>query len=603
MLQPAPALASDTSHNGNFFLIALVMAPPLHPVRTFLSPDSTLGFGISDYVEFVATLLLAALVLLWATAKLTTYRVRESSIGWLIFIAALPIALRLVLLPRYPPPVPSGADDFSYLLLADTLRHFRLANPAHPFPHFFEQVFVLQQPTYSSMYALGQGLVLALGWLIFGHPWAGVLLSVAALCGGCYWMLRAWTSPNWALAGGLLAVFEFGPLSYWTNCYWGGAVSATAGCLVFGALPRIRHCGRTRDAALLGLGLAVQLLTRPFEFCFLLLSVLVFFLPAFRLPADWKGIRRVVMAVCLFLFASGALMCLHNQRVTGSWTTLPYMLSQYQYGTPPTFTVQPNPVPHRKLNEEQELTYRAQSIIHGTDPETLASYAERLFFRLRFLRFFILPPLYIAILAFVGKLREFRFTWVLVTMVLFALGSNFFPYFYPHYVAALASLFVLMAITGLEKINSIQIAGGKLPILLGSLILLLCAVHFLFWFGVHAVGGERLLSTIGPFETWDYINYGDPQGRIAINQQLAKQPGKKLVFVHYAPGHQFQEWVHNEAEIDLAPVVWVHDLGPDENQQLLNHYPYRTAWLLEPDQVPPKLTPYSGVTTGFQDVH
>jgi hypothetical protein len=293
---------------------------------------------------------------------------------------------------------------------------------------------------------------------------------------------------------------------------------------------------------------------------------------------------------------------LHNQRVTGNWTTLPYMLSRYQYGVPSSFTIQPNPAPHRKLNEEQELAYRAQSIIHGTDPETLGSYAERLIFRLRFLRFFLLPPLYFAALAFSLKLREFRFAWVVLTITAFALGSNFYPYFYPHYIAALASLFVLISITGLEKLNDFLIAGRKLPVPPGSLILLICAVHFLFWFGVHAVGSGRRLSTVGPLETWDYINYGDPQGRIAVGRQLAQQSGRKLVFVHYAPGHQFQEWVHNEANIDSSPVVWVHDLGADENQQLLNYYPDRTAWLLEPDQVPPKLTPYPKATSGFQDV-
>jgi hypothetical protein len=278
------------------------------------------------------------------------------------------------------------------------------------------------------------------------------------------------------------------------------------------------------------------------------------------------------------------------------------MLSRYQYGVPSTLTVQPNPVPHRPLNEEQELAYKAQSIIHGTDLETLGSYMERLLFRLRFLRFFLLSPLYIAVLAFIVTVRKFRSVWVLLTIALFAFGSNFYPYFYPHYVAALASLFVLMATVGLEKLNRAQIAARALSVPLGSLTLLLCAAHFLFWFGVHALGGGRLLSTMAPLETWDYINYGDPQGRIAINEQLAKQPGKKLVFVHYAPGHQFQEWVHNEADIDSSPVVWVHDQGPNENQQLLSYYAHRTAWLLEPDQVPPRLTPYPKVTAGFQDV-
>jgi hypothetical protein len=578
------------------------MEIPLHPVRTFLSPDSALGFGISDYIELFAAVVLVCLILLWTLARQIEHRIPRNPVWTLILIAALPVALRLALLPRCPPPIPSGADDFSYILLADTLRHFRLANPPHALTQFFEQIFVLQQPTHSSMYALGQGLALAFGWLVFGHPWAGVLLSVAALCGGCYWMLRGWISPDWALVGGLLAVLEFGPLSYWMNSYWGGAVSATAGCLVFGALPRIRNYGRTRDAVLLGLGLSIQLLTRPFEFSFLLLSALLFFIPALKSRLEWRRAPRLAAIPCIILLAPITLMFLQNKQVTGSWTTLPYMLYRYQYGVPASFTIQPNPLPHRMLNDEQELDYRTESVIHGTNAETLRTYIERLIFRLLFVRFFLFPPLYFAAVAFIMKLRDFRFAWVALTIAIFALGSNFFPYFYPHYVAALTSLFVLISVVGLERLNSLRIAGRFVPIQLGSLMLLLCAVHFLFWFGIHAADGKRLLSEIGPFETWNHINYGDPQGRIAIDDQLSKRPGKKLVFVHYAPGHRYQEWVHNGADIDGSTVVWVHDLGPEENQKLRSYYPDRTAWLLQPDHAPPKLELYPEITSGFQDV-
>ena len=66
-------------------------------------------------------------------------------------------------------------------------------------------------------------------------------MGTAAFCGLCYWMLRGWVTPGWALIGRILAVFEFGPLNQWTNNYWGGALSAAAGCLVFGALPRLRN--------------------------------------------------------------------------------------------------------------------------------------------------------------------------------------------------------------------------------------------------------------------------------------------------------------------------------------------------------------------------
>src|ERR1700680_728802 len=108
-------------------------------------------------------------------------------------------------------------------------------------------------------------MALARGRAIFGHPWAGVVLSVAVFCSLCYWMLRAWTTPGWAFAGGLLAIFQFGPLSQWTNGYAGGATSAAAGCLVFGSLPGLCAGGRRRDAAWLGLGLGIELLTRPYE--------------------------------------------------------------------------------------------------------------------------------------------------------------------------------------------------------------------------------------------------------------------------------------------------------------------------------------------------
>src|SRR3954454_2364355 len=411
-------------------------------MRTFLSPNDPIGFGTGDYVELFAVTILALLIGGWAFSPRLRKRIRPESRWWLLVFAALPIGLRLCLLSRSPAPIPSGADDFSYLLLADTLRHFRLANPAHSFPEFFEQVFVLQQPTRSSMYPPGQGIILTFGWLVLGHPWAGVLCAIGAFCAACYWMLRAWTSPGWALAGGLLTCLEFGPLSYWTNSYWGGAVSATAGCLVFGALPRIVNGPRLRDAALLGCGISLQLLTRPFELCFLLFSALVFFSLTLRGTFDRRRARSAAMVACVPVFAAVALTGIHNKRVTGYWTTLPYMLYRYQYGMPASFTFQPNPTRHRQLNEEQDLAYRAQSAIHGTDPETFKSYTERLVFRIRFLRFFLLPPLYVAAVAFLFRLRDPRFAWILLTIGIFLAGSNFYPYFFPHYIAAITGLFV-----------------------------------------------------------------------------------------------------------------------------------------------------------------
>ena len=305
--------------------------------RSFLPLHNSIGFGPADFIELALAAMLVLMALVWRP-WIQPYALKLAErTGWsMLLLALLPMVLRLALLAHHPVPSPDVYDEFGHLLQADTLRHFRLANPPHPLPQFFETFFVLQEPAYSSIYPVGQGLALALGWTIFGLPWAGVVLSVAAFCALCYWMLRAWTTPGWALAGGVLAVVEFGPLNQWMNNYWGGAFAAAAGCLVFGALPRLRHGPRTRDAVLLGVGLAMHLLTRPYESVFLFLGVILFFVP------DPRKLARVAPDVILVLVPAVAIMLFQNKAVTGSWTTLPEMLSQYQYGVPAALTVESN---------------------------------------------------------------------------------------------------------------------------------------------------------------------------------------------------------------------------------------------------------------------
>jgi len=549
--------------------------------RSFLPLHNPIGFGAADFIEFALAAMLVLMVALRGRVEPAARRLADSAVWSMLFLALLPIALRLALLPRFPVPTPGGADDFSYLLLGDTLAHLRLANPAHPLHQFFEAVFILQQPTYSSIFPLGQGVVLALGQL-FGHPWVGVALSVGALSAGCYWMLRGWTSAGWALVGGVLAAFEFGPLSQWMNLYWGGAVSGVAGCLVCGALPRLRRAPTTRNAALVGAGLGLQLLTRPFEFVLLAIAAAVFLLPG------WRRFLEALPIIGVTLLPAVSLTLAQNKVVTGSWTTLPYMLSRYQYGVPTTFTFQPNPVPHVALTPEQDLDYRAQSIVHGQATDTPANYLARLGERLHFYRFFFCPPLIVALPAFLAAIgmRRRRLLWVAGAILLFALADNFYPYFYPHYIAALTCVFVLASVTALEFLSRWQ--AGRAA---ARLAVFLAVAHFLFWYAM-LCGNQTMLLAAGRFDTADFINYGDPEGRIRIDDQLASLAGRHLVFVRYGPQHMFHEWIHNAADIDAADVVWAADLGDTENQKLVEYYPTRRVWLVEPDARPPQIAPY-----------
>lgn len=528
-----------------------------------------IGFVPTDYIELALAALFLLLAFTWQPWIVPWGARLARRTGWcMIMLALLPVALRLILLPSHPMPSPDVYDEFSHLLVADTLRHFRLANPPHALPQFFETFFVLQRPTYSSIYPIGQGLALAIGWMMFGLPWAGVLISVGALCALCYWMLRAWVSPGWALLGGFLAVFEFGPLSPWTNTYWGGAYTAAAGCLVFGALPRLRNGWHLRHAALLGLGLGMHLLSRPFESIFLLMSVVLFFLPELRSPTVLRLLARPAAVTALVCLPAIALVLAQDKQVTGSGLTLPYALSQYQYGVPASFTFQAHPVPHNPLTHEQEMDYKMQRAFRSADQDTLVTYLKRLLYRTRYYRFYFYPALYLALIAYLVRMREYRFLWVALTALIFALGTNFYPLFLTHYIAALTSLFVLMSVEGLRIISRWRAGASAARVLIW-----LCIAQFAY--------------------SWTTPSFQYPERRIAVNKQLARIPGHLLVLVRYWPQHIFQDgWVYNDADIDKARVVWARDLGDGEDQKLLHYYPGRTVMLLEPDARPPRLTPY-----------
>lgn len=546
------------------------------------------GFGAADLLVLFAS----ALVLGGAFAARRWIEPHARSLAgrtaWcMLLLAILPVALRLLLLAHHPVPSPDIYDEFGHLLVADTLRHFRLANPPLPRPEFFETFFVLQQPTYSAIYPIGQGLMLAVGWTLFGLPWAGVLLSTALFCALSYWMLRGWVSPPWALAGGLLAVAEFGPLNQWMNTYWGGALSAFCGCLVFGALPRLHREPNRREAVLLAIGLALHWLTRPFESLFLFLAV------ALYLARDWRRLARVAPEIGIILFTAAAITLFHNRAVTGSWTTLPEKLSQDQYGVPAALTFQANPVPAHPLTPQQAMDYRMQLGFRGSRGESLRTYLERLEYRVRYYRFFFFPPLYLALGAFLFTLRRDRHAWVALTCLLFALGVNFFPAFQLHYVAAVACLFLLMSVAGLEALSRVTVRGQPAGADAARLVLLLCAGQFLLWYGMHLFDDSSVSLALRPYETWDNINHRNPERRIFVNRQLENVPGRLLVFVRYTPMHPFQdEWVYNRADPASARIVWARDLGDTADRELAALYPGRTLLLLEPDARPPRITRY-----------
>jgi len=206
----------------------------------------------------------------------------------------------------------------------------------------------------------------------------------------------------------------------------------------------------------------------------------------------------------------------------------------------------------------------------------------RLQYRIRNYRFFFLPPLYIALLAFLFTLRNRLHLWAAVSLAVFALGTNLFPYLLAHYLAAVTCLFLLAAVAGLRRL------GGHIA----AILLLLCFAEFSLWYTLHFFENFAPPHPLLQYETWDSIPHRSSAARrVYVARQLAAIPGDLLVFVHYAPNHVFQEeWVWNAADIDRARVVFARDLGPDENAKLIPYYPKRRVLYLEPDYETPQIS-------------
>ena len=143
-----------------------------------------------------------------------------------------------------------------------------------------------------------------------------------------------------------------------------------------------------------------------------------------------------------------------------------------------------------------------------------------------------------------------------------------------------------MAVAGLEWLSRRAVGAEA-----ARLIFFVCVAHFLFWYGLHVFDTGAIAQVALPYETWDSIDHGNPERRIAMARQLESVPGHILIFVRYGPQHLFQEeWVWNAADIEKARVVWARDLGPEEDRKLVDRLPGRTALVLEPDERPMKLT-------------
>jgi len=84
---------------------------PLQPLRSFLPIDNPLGFGAADFLELAIAALLVFLALFSRPWIEPFARRLAPRTAWcMLLLGALPIALRLLLLPNHPVPIPDVYD-------------------------------------------------------------------------------------------------------------------------------------------------------------------------------------------------------------------------------------------------------------------------------------------------------------------------------------------------------------------------------------------------------------------------------------------------------------------------------------------------------------
>jgi hypothetical protein len=203
----------------------------------------------------------------------------------------------------------------------------------------------------------------------------------------------------------------------------------------------------------------------------------------------------------------------------------------------------------------------------------------------------MLPVLIAAATAPVGvRWRDFspgaRFLLWAAAVLMIGLAVEVF--FLPHYAAPMTALILAIVLMSMRRLRAWHWKGKPAGLFLARTVPVLCGLMVLL-----RAAAVPLHIPLTP--DWPATWYNLPQvqtARARIVNELHAAIGQHLVFVRYRPGVRYEyDWVYNDADIDRSRIVWARDMGPARNAELMQYYPERRAWFVEPDEPRPSLNP------------
>ena len=462
--------------------------------------------------------------------------------------------------------VPEVHDEFAYLLLGETFASGRLTNPTPEHWHHLETYHVLMEPSYTAKYPPGQGIPIALGFLL-GLPILGIWICSALMVASAAWMFGPLFPRKLAVIGGLGLMLQLGLASAWAQTFWGGALAATGGALLYGSLFRAWRKPTLGLGVLMATALMILANTRPMEG--LLVSVPAGVL-VLGIRAPKKAMIRFWLGLTISLAAGFAAMGAYNHAITGDPLRMPYQEYQAQYGAAPVLlTGTPRdelPAYRHEAFEQFWQSWERDRFAELRQPKDMIRTRALALVQIlgRFLGFGVLG---LALLR--PRLDDPWVRTIALAAGLGLFGTLLSKGAYPHYLAPACPLFALLALKGWQEGLANPSPWTKRMIF--------AAVVGTIWVPV--------------VQTVSRVKVGDNEiqtARAKIASCLDEANFSSLLLVEFEGPFQHRgELVRNGPDPWAQDVVWARSMGPDRDRTLSGAYPERAVWSVKVDATDP----------------